>query len=402
MGCRKHSPGKPCCTTCCDTCSEGLSTNDDAFYHLEFESLDGLHPVSFEADMYVVSECNRTTGGTYGGFNPLTALPPDPIHQTSGFSCDQDYIGDTIPADALWDAPKQMADYIENCCFVGFAAPADGDCKSTGLADSYAYSDSFVYTDETETVDDCPGAGGFRHTGPDVNTFVVTRKASIAARRRVEGVTIKACYINDEFGDRKLELTAIVTYQDHIATNSVGYYSHKVEQAARAALNNQFDCSVTIPASSATTFYLCGDADPHTIPADVDIPDRDEDCLCKDASTSGTCTTETIVRKIVLDPDCTIKGTHVFASGVSPSPKVLFGCGCPTTSFGCYWKWPTPDCPIDSPRVVAFPTAYYTTFPTGWSSRVITTPSSPSTTDRCQDKPVLMYYWTEDWTITIT
>lgn len=349
-----------------------------------------------------MSKCNRTTGGTYGGFSPTTALPPDPIHQTFGFSCEYDYIGDTIPLSALWDTPKKMPDYIENCCFVAFAAPADGDCKSPGLADSYAYSDSFVYTDETEVIDSCPGSGGFRRTGPDVNTFVVTGKQSIAVRRRVEGVTLKACYIDDSSGNRKLELSAIVTYKDHIAVNSAGHYSHRVDQAARAALKSQVDCSVIQPATPATTYYACGFPPPYVLPPDVSIPDRAADCLCVNASTSGTCTTETIVRKILLDPDCTIKGTHTFVSGLTPSPRVLFSCGCPSTSIGCYWKWPTADCPVDSPRVVPFPTAYYITFPTGWSSRVINTPSNPSTTARCRDKPVLMYYWTEDWVITIT
>ena len=398
-----------CCCGCCDECSQGLSTNDDAFYHLKFESLAGLHPVSFENDLYVASKCRRTTGGTYGGFNPATALPPDPIHAKVGIDCNFDYLAAfSDPPVKLTEATK-MSSAIEACCFAAFAAPADGDCKSAGTQGAYEYSDKFAYTDESEATGLACYPGGIRHTGPDTHTKWIAMRNSAACRRRVEGVALKACYINDAYGNRKLELTAIVTYKDHFNIVAEEFYDYKVDYAARGAEYVDYSgvgggCVESVPATAAHTDWRCGSAGPHTFSADATIPDRNADCLCVSSSTSGTCTTETIVRKILLDPNCTIKGTHVFASGLSPTAKFRLPCYCSKTSlFLCRgWGYETINCALDPPEILAFPTAYYITNASGWSSRVITTPSSPSTAVTCDSQPTLMNWWTEDWTITIS
>ena len=397
-----------CCCGCCDECSQGLSTNDDAFYHLKFESLAGLHPLSFENDLYVASKCRRTTGGTYGGFNPATALPPDPIHAKVGIDCNFDYLAAfSDPPVKLTEATK-MSSAIEACCFAAFAAPADGDCKSEGTQGSYEYSDEFAYTDESEATGLPCYPGGIRHIGPDTYTHKIMMKNSASARRRVEGVALKACYINDAYGVRKLELTAIVTYKDHLRIVQDYFYDRKIDYAARAADYVDYGyptgCVIITAASAAHTDWICGGPGPHAYSADATVPDRYVDCLCVSSSTSGTCTTETIVRKILLDPDCTIKGTHVFSSGLAPTAKLRVPCYCPGTSlFVCNgWPYETVICPLDLPRIRAFETAFYTTTSTGWSSRVITTPSSPSNASSCIGAPSLINWWTEDWTITIS
>lgn len=382
-----------------------MSTKDDAFFHLKFESLAGLHPVSFENDLYVASKCRRTTGGTYGGFSPVTALPPDPINAKVGIACGFDYLAAFSDPPEKWTTPKKLSSSLESCCFVALAAPSDGNCKSAGTQGSYQYSDEFAYTDEAETSGNLCHPGGIRHVGPDTHTKRIKYKESVACRRRVEGVALKACFITDAYGQRKLELTAIVTYKDHVAYVSDYWYDYKIDYAARAEdwISPGGVC-FSLGSMAARTVQVCGTDVAHSYSTDASIPDRAVDCICVPTSTSGTCTTETIVRKVLLDPDCTIKGTHVFQSGLPATTKIRVGCYCFGSSIlgSCYWPYATVNCPLSPPEFRAFETAFSITFPNSWHTRVINTTSNPSTAVTCTSQPTLMNWWTEDWTITIT
>lgn len=408
-----------CCTGACD-CDRSIRT---PFQTLTFDSPDGLHPVNFSNDLWVSSD---------GTLPVPLAIRADAINANIPAACTAPYLGQW--GLNRWTVPHRLTEDLQRlttCCWKALSVPSiSGGCRSSARLFSQTSGDSFVYSVHRHRA---YSAGGVCGSGTaDLGTFTYSydriAKQSIAVRRYVEGVELQACYVLDSYYGLRLQLTAIVSYRDWIDTRNESYYRSREQFSGYPAYTQYatpFPGCTTVPAAAAYDSYPC--ASTLTVAADAPDPIRPAVCeTCTQAGAlvtpdglaiyPGTCASETITRSIYLDPFCTIAGTHTFASGLSPTAKVVGGVNvCVLSSINpCQWRFLIPGCnPATTIHNQVFPTTGTSVYnSTGFDSladqgfdsettdRVVSTASSPYTTGGTSGT-VLMNWWTEDWIITI-
>lgn len=348
-------------TCCCGACSCD-SADSTQFHTLEFDCSSGLHPVTFTNDLWLGA-----------GAANFSAIRANANNINAATACTVPYLTSLGLTRATAD--KSITDYLTspNCCMWGVAVPESGLCYSSGTTYDYAYE-----------------GGHVRYPSPP-NAYVSDEYYNVyiaqSARRYVEGVTIEACYIDRGYG-LQLRLKASMSWHDWFDVRISGGY-RKLNSTAGTV-----DCEV----------FVSGIA---TVPIPV-RPPQCETCITTSplltsdgrvyptAGMNSTCASDSggfASRTIYLDPDCTIAGTHVFSSGFSgPAPSYVgANPGCYAAGFpfpgGCAWTYGTDFC---GPGTAFSP-------PSGASIAV-----GPAQTSVDSPGKILMEYWLEDWTITIS
>ena len=208
---------------------------DTAFHKLKFESLSGLHPVSFENDLWLgTGAANFTT--IRSNANKITSPP-----------CEESYLESLGLTRAM--TPKRITDYIApgNCCMWGVAVPESGECYSSnspnfGQRFDYVYGGGHVLFQERRYIPYSlyAGTGCDWGTGADWELGTWTHEMwydmsiSQAARRYLECVTIEACYVMVGY-EPKLRLRALVSFNDWLDVRYAGRVAYRRKFSGVAA-----------------------------------------------------------------------------------------------------------------------------------------------------------------------
>lgn len=425
MACRKNSPGNPCCYQ--NPCScDGTPEN---FANLHFESSGGLHDVSFDSPLW-----SRKTANT----SIMDSFWPNPISTAS--ACDPKIKHDLVSA-------RNFVNLVDSntCCLAAYAWPTTR-CRSEGKVHNSYQSERGVYTikEEWHYMDFPTGCDtGWLDRGTTTTDVDIDWAYSTLAFREVYGVTLRACYISMYGYIPKLRLTATVEYRDwflgkllrgngtpasflYAFSGSPSYYRR----------NSFFFCELQA-AESSSSGTGCR---PRTSRLSVLSKDSIVECDTCPPPTSTThegvnvlCNgIERISREIILDPDCSIIGTHTFLSPIAPQGKyVMSSAGCcgttiifnecnfvpswlcappPSGSNLPTYQWPTAgvatgtyssygDINFDLRRVTTTYTSAITVEDSSSGDGVLL----PDTQPECKAKRWKMLdYWSEPWSITIS
>ncbi len=407
-----------CCGGCC-------RLPDPAISKLSFSSLDGLHPVSFsDADIRPV--VNYVTGGFITAGYEIT--PPTSANNAS---CRWPPVPSS---DYLSPAARSILSTINepSCCWAAVAI-APTLVASTPVYYHYRYTDGVTRVSQ-QTFHWRAGAlcKGSQSdiVGPTTTIYEgMIDKRSYVAQRFLIAVYLKACWVEVE-GEPKIALTAKVWYKDiarfsgyvfDIGGSDQPYYRRRNTITGNTTFTGfRTDLGTCGLKSTGADidFWQFGGPTPPTEPAYLTAVNAQN---CFDCSTSTTinfwqtifqranCNIEFIERTIYLDGDeCSLVGTHTFPSGLSPAVKFQTPSGCLTGSvLGGFWPYPYPRCPDGVPSGTTFPTSGTTNTltpsdPDFESITTVTTVTLESPTSYEAGSNVVMNWWTEDWTITIS
>lgn len=409
--------GECCCGCGCD------KANQTAFQTLTFDSPGGLHPVSFSNDLWVSSNGTLPVPLAIRANAYNANLPP---------TCTDPYLGQW--GLNRWTEPRRLTKDLQKrttCCWSALSVPSvSGGCRSSSRFFSQTSGDSFEYSIQRYRTYFPGGAcgSGTADLGTTIFNYDRVSKQSIAVRRYVEGVELQACFVTDGYYGLRLKLTAIVSYRDWIDVRNESHYRSRERFSGHPSYTQYATPSpgcMTVAAAPAYDVYPC----PSSLSVAPDAPDVIRPTACESCTQAGalttpdgvsvypgTCESETITRSIYLDPFCTIAGTHVFPSGLSPTPKIVGGFNpCVLSSIDpCQWRFLIPGCnPSTTIHNRAFPvsgtdvrntTGFDSLFDQGFESETtVTTVGTPSSPYAIGDASgtILMNWWTEDWIITI-
>ena len=421
------SIGNCCCTPPCSTCDESLSP---ALSSIEFSSPDGLHPISFEADLRGAKPVIPGNAASANNvINTFTTNPAFPMNANNP-SC-------RFPGEGLsWindsDTTDNLAEALDaSCCWAGLAVPeavAASAGKQHHMADGVqgSYSTNTIYTYNGAC------ASGTWDAGTRYWLQKYDLKGTGYARRFVFGVSLRACWRIGPYGSPILRLTAKVFYKDYFNFGESGRF-YRFDSFTGAAAKYRYanaplfpKVCVLDPALPASSGDTCG-VDSYTEVADATIPDPTQ-CLDCDPATvvnitnqpfllPKNCTMEFIERSIDIPTDtaCSLIGTHVFNSGLPQSVKYRVYTGCLGSSIldpTCLWTYETAFCPAPS-GFFPFPTSGSFSRPaigseldnwttvSGTDVANLTITNMRNAGDGVGPTNTIMHWWTEPWTITI-
>jgi hypothetical protein len=406
-----------CCTPPCSTCDESLSP---ALSSLEFSSPDGLHPISFSADLRGAKPVIPGNVASYSNVQNTYATNPAFPMNANNASC-------RFPGEGLsWINDSDTTDNIvpafdSSCCWAGLAVPT---AVAASAGKQHHYSESNAYDDIIEyyaTYNGSCNTGTFLWF-TDTSTHTHEQASTVYAKRFVFGVALRACWRLGPYGTPILRLSAKVFYKDYYNFYTHYYYKNTLVRVTNAWTRldgtNIFGPICTSVPGSTSTSTICEYAAPGPgIPADSTIPDPIE-CLDCDSGTNPNttnqprlfprnCTIETIERSIDIDTDtaCSLVGTHTFPSSGPETIKYAAFHQCCHTGTSCLWKFPTQH-GTEPCATCTFPagsdvTTPYTSFGFTQLRAVRYGNYTPGTLRMDGDARVVMNWWTEPWTITI-
>ena len=401
-----------CCTPPCSTCDESLSP---ALSSLEFSSPDGLHPISFSADLRGAKPVIPGNVASYSNVQNTYATNPAFPMNANNASC-------RFPGEGLsWindsDTTDNLAEALDaSCCWAGLAVPEDV-AVSTGKQHHYSESNQLDLIEDIYYTLNNPCESGTIHISKTTNSHTHEQGSSVFAKRFVFGVSIRACWRLGPYGTPILRLAAKVFYKDYNNVITHYYYKHNrivtsYDRTVQVVYPIGYEC-VFVPGGTSETLQ-CEIYTPG-IPADSTVPDPTQ-CLDCDPATNvnltnqprlfpQNCVMEFIERSIDIPTDtaCSLIGTHVFTSSSPTTIKYagFYNC-CYTGVEVCRWKYPvqhpyTPPCDACS-----LPADYNVLLPGGIVRRIGTKVFTPGTLRIAGDDRVVMNWWTEPWTITIS
>ncbi|WP_146677730.1 hypothetical protein [Pirellula sp. SH-Sr6A] len=392
---------KKCCS-CCDS-----SVNPD-ISQMSFSSLDGLHPVSFSATPIRVAKNQVASFGITPGFE---IVPPSSANNAS---CPWP----STPSSDFHNSGSRNigSDIAANCCWAAVAVPST-PVSSAGQEYRYRWSfESTVVNDKLwrATVNHLCTTDGFEwQDSTRTSYYDLVTKRHLIAKRYLFAVGVKACWV-----DSQIQLTARVWYKDWRRLSNFSFFRERFISSGSATFTGyRSDLGTCGPKTglAASDFWTCGSS---TRPTEPDWLDGINVSNCLDCSTSTGLTDATISplncnmefadRTMTLPTGvCSVAGTHVFSSGFGSSPKYDGSFACITSSLlPCTWRYPTPKCPLGVDPYPVFPVPIDETKPVTGNVD-FDEYDEVQTVDTAEDEfesgvPVVMNWWTEPWTITIS
>ena len=330
------------------------------------------------------------------------------------------------PGEGLsWINDSDTTDNIVNafdgsCCWAGLAIP-ENVAASSGKQHHYSESNQCdVITDNYVTYNGQCGTGTI-HWNKNTLSHQHEQGSTVFAKRFVFGMALRACWVIGPYGTPVLRLTAKVFYKDYYNVRSHYYYklTRVTEGYAWSRLDgaNIFGPICTLIAPFTTTTVEC-ETGVSGIPSDSTVPNPTQ-CLDCDPATNvnftnqprlipNDCGMEFIQRTIDIPTDsaCSLVGTHVFPSSGPETIKYAAFYQCCQTGLGCGWKFPVqhplgpcPTCEFPADSDVTIP---YTSFGMTQLRTVVTKDILLGPLRMAGDDRVVMNWWTEPWTITIS
>lgn len=401
MGCsnHKHKPGKRCCF-CCNSSENGPIAT------LDFESLSGLHPISFSGAPLRVAKNTQYSFGITPGFDKVVPSNAQNVSCPWPGSSTVDF----------FEAGSRSVggDIKEDCCWGAIAIPSSY-AASTPVSYRYRWSfESTVVNDKLyrSTLNRLCTVAGFEWQGSTRTRYFDTlEKRQRIAQRYVFAVGLKACWV-----DGQTVLTARVWYKDWERFLRTGFYRERfISSGATTYTGYRTDLGFCGPKTdlAASDNWICGSG---TRPTEFDWVEGLDVANCFDCNTTNNppfghnpvnCVLDYVDRTITLETDvCDLSGEYVFESGLSPSPKFSDGLGCLTsTIIDCAWLYRTPKCSVEDSVLGEFLEPINETKPLVGNVDFdeydeVQTVDTDETV--FEDGPTtVMNWWTEPWTITI-
>jgi hypothetical protein len=421
------SIGNCCCTPPCSTCDESLSP---ALSSIEFSSPDGLHPISFEADLRGAKPV--IPGNAASALNVFKTYTTDPAFPMNANNASCRFPGEGLSWINDSGTTDNMAEALDaSCCWAGLAIPEE---VATSAGRQHHMADDVVGTISTNTVYTYNGvcATGTWDSGTYDTLQKYYLKATGYAKRFVFGVSLRACWRIGPYGTPILRLTARVFYKDYVNYGeSAMFYRYDSFTGAAAKHRATFPppgspVCVLDPALPSYAGVVCG-VDPFTEVPDATVPNPTQCLDCDPATvvnlttqpylTPNNCNVEFIERSIDINTDtaCSLIGTHTFNSGLPASVKrqVYLGCIGTVLPGPCVWIYETGFCPPPS-GFFSFPTSSSAcrlpigsevdnySLVCGTVTANLTIAQMRNTGDGVGPTNVIMNWWTEPWVITIS
>lgn len=402
---RKHMPCGDC--GCESGCCDGPFAD---IQYMSFSSLDGLHPISISS--------NRINFAVDPTSLPIQSGPTIPMNAGNN-SC----LWTTASGIDFHPLGPYNTDELMNgeCCFSGILIPTV-PALSTPVEGRFEYSVSAVglrteLFKRNAAADQCT-ASGAEWEREEEHILGIGQRYQMKTQRLVAAVQFYACYTDIE-GERKLALKLRVWYKDLMvsqAFTTCGYGIKRLANSGHIRYNGDpFNpACVTVNARSESTTWT-GDNPLLSPPSwfgsgDIDV----SHCLdCSTGNNNSTCNLEYIDRTIYLDPDCDPTGTHTFPGDNTNTPKYERSVGyCGVVPPGGGPPVLPCEMALYAPSGCAFTPAGMSQAP---STRLATSfeyPYTHVTSERVLDsesvsetptgEAVPMYWWDEDWEITLS
>ena len=422
-------------TCCCQSPCNCEDTPED-FVNLHFASTGGLHDVEFESPLWSRENNNTSIIDSFWP-NPISTVP----------ACDPKIRHGLVPA-------RKFVDLVDEgtCCLGAYAWPTTR-CRSIGKVQNVFQSERGIFSrrEEWHYRDISGSCGtGWLDRGTVETDAEIDWSYSTLAFREVYGISLRACYVSVEgYANPKIRLTATVEYRDWFLGKTLRgngeTASFLTAFSGSPAFSRRFPgpfgfpgpCELQ-PASPPSTNIFCRPRASRLAVLSKDSIVECDTCpppnrtMHEDADVFCT-SFERMSRDLILDPKCSINGTHTFLSTVSPRGKyVMQSVGCCGTTIiinGCNYvpswlcdpppigsnlptyRWPTAgtvtnqfnanddDLSFDLRRVTTTYLSGITIEDTSSGDGV----PLPITAPECKSRSWKMLdYWSEPWTITIS